>query len=113
MSRKYTYYDRARMRKTALLGDIGDMGINAIKLVGDIGAVGATYLIAGTVLGGVGAGWLGAKLTAHGKADLDTVRKSYDNERLKADIGYVAGKAREEYEALQRKTAPKAARLIN
>ena len=82
------------------------------RTLGDIGAAGAAYLIAAAMTGGVGAGWLGAKLTAHGDRDIDTMKKSYENQRLRADIGYLKGRVQQESDAAKRKAQPQSARVI-
>ena len=68
-------------------------------------------LAAGASVGGT-AGYLGAKLNAKDKQDIDTIQKEYENERLKSDLGYLSAKAKAEYETLQNKKAPKAARVF-
>lgn len=82
------------------------------KTVGDIGAMGAAYLIAAAMSAGAGAGWLGAKFTAHGDRDIDTAKKSYENQRLRADIGYLKGRVQQEADAAKRKQQPQSARVI-
>lgn len=73
---------------------------------------GAVYLLALTGATGVGLGYAAAKATAHGKKDIDTVKKEYENERLKADLGYLSAKANSEYTAFKNRQAPTAARVI-
>jgi hypothetical protein len=85
----------------------------APNVAANAGVLYTTYLLAASVLAGTAIGAGTAKLTAHGERDVDTVRKSYDNQRLMADIGYLKGKVRQEYDAQQNKTAPKAARIFN
>jgi len=72
----------------------------------------AVYLLAAAGLTGAGAGYIGAKLNAHDKQDIDTIQKEYENERLKSDLGYLSAKTKSEYERLQNQTKPKAARVI-
>lgn len=72
----------------------------------------AVYLLAAAGLVGGTAGFLGAKLNAKDKQDIDTIQKEYENERLKSDLGYLSAKAKAEYEALQNKKEPKAARIF-
>jgi hypothetical protein len=91
-----------------LLPSIGDIG----KTVGDLGAMGAAYLIAAAVAAGTGAGWLGAKMTAHGERDMDTMRKSYENQRLRADIGYLKSKVQQEHGAAKQQNDVRSARVL-
>lgn len=72
----------------------------------------AIYLLAAAGLVGGTAGYLGAKLNAKDKQDIDTIQKEYENERLKSDLGYLSAKTREEYDKLQNQTKPKAARIF-
>lgn len=72
----------------------------------------AVYLLAAAGLLGGTAGFLGAKLNAKDKQDIETIQKEYENERLKSDLGYLSAKAKSEYEALQAKKPPKAARVF-
>ena len=72
----------------------------------------AIYLLAAAGLVGGTAGYLGAKLNAKDKQDIDTIQKEYENERLKSDLGYLSAKAKAEYETLQNNKAPKAARVF-
>lgn len=109
----YSYAQQRQMHKEALLRELTDSLLTGIKTVGDMGAMGATYLIAATLLTGTGAGWLGAKTFSHGDSDIETVKKSYENERLKSDIGYVRGKLQQELDYNKRQEAPKAARIFN
>ena len=101
------YTEFKGMHKQALIsiadaaGAAGDLSSNALVL-----------LIAGLGSVGAGAGWAAAKLNAHDKQDIDTIQKEYENERLKADLGYVSAKTEQEYDALKRKQPPKAARVI-
>ena len=80
--------------------------------LGDVLKGSAVWLLAAAAGVGGTAGWVGAKLNAHDKQDIDTVQKEYENERLKADLGYVSAKARSEYEQLKNKQAPKAMRMF-
>ena len=68
-------------------------------------------LAAGGAIGG-GAGYLAAKMNAHDKQDIDTIQKEYENERLKADLGYLSSKAKNEADILKNQTKPKAARIF-
>lgn len=84
----------------------------AVKGLSDIGINALTLLIAATAsVGGTG-GWLWAKANAHDKQDIDTIQKEYENERLKADLGYLSAKTKTEAEAIKNKQAPKPARVI-
>lgn len=73
----------------------------------------ALYLIGAAALAGGVIGAFGAQLTAHGKQDEDTVKKEYENERLKADVGYVASRLEDEYNRSKTAVKPKAARVLN
>ena len=85
---------------------------DAAGAVSDFGSSALVLLIAGLGSVGAGAGWGAAKLNAHDKQDIDTIQKEYENERLKADLGYVSAKTKQEYDAFKRKQPPKAARVI-
>lgn len=114
MSIRQTVYgvrERQQVKRAAwpvLMPIAGD----TMKTVGDIGAMGAAYLIAAAMFGGVGAGWLGAKFMAHGDRDIDTMKKSYENQRLRADIGYLKGRVRQEADAAKNKTQAQSARVL-
>ena len=73
----------------------------------------ALYLLGAAAVGGGAIGAFGANITAHGKQDEDTVKKEYENERLKADVGYVASRLEDEYNRSKTATKPKAARVLN
>ena len=73
----------------------------------------ALYLIGAAALAGGVIGAFGAQLTAHGKQDEDTVKKEYENERLKADVGYVASRLEDEFNRSKTAVKPKAARVLN
>lgn len=79
---------------------------NVIQTGGSIGAMVASYIVAAGVLGGMGTGWVGAKLTAHSKRDEDTVQKSYENRRLANDIGYQKTMLQQEWNNTQRMQTP-------
>lgn len=74
-------------------------------------------LLSLSILGGIGAGYGAAKLTAKGKQDTDTAKKEYENERLKSDLGYLSSKVDSEYKEFKRRNADtnvrKPARLLN
>ena len=74
---------------------------------------GALYLLGAAAVGGGAIGAFGAHITSHGKQDEDTVKKEYENERLKADVGYVASRLEDEYNRSKNATKPKAARVLN
>ena len=69
-------------------------------------------IIAGAGAAGTGLGYAWAKINAHGKQDIETIQKEYENERLKADLGYLTAKAKAEYKQQQNQTKPKAARIF-
>ena len=77
-----------------------------------LAAYSGVYLMA--LLAGIGGlgGWGLAKMTAHGKQDEDTAKKQYENERLKADLGYLSAQTGSEYEAFKNKYQPKPARVL-
>jgi hypothetical protein len=83
----------------------------AVTALGDTKNL-AIYLLAAAAGVGGAAGFLGAKLNAHDKQDIDTIQKEYENERLKSDLGYLSAQAKAEAEAMKNKTAPKAARIF-
>lgn len=83
-----------------------------IKAFGDMATGSALLLIASLAGIGGASGWGAAKLNAHDKQDIGTIQKEYENERLKADLGYVSSKMKSEYDAFKRKQPPKAARVI-
>ena len=103
---KYTEFKG--MEKKALL-ELVPIGFKAMFQAGTGSAI---LLIAG--LSGIGAsvGWGAAKMNAKDKQDIGTIQKEYENERLKADLGYVSSKMKSEYDAFKRKQPPKAARVI-
>lgn len=83
-----------------------------INAAGSVVGGASAYLLGAALLAGAGMGWGAAKLTSKGKRDIETVKKGYDNERLKADIGYLQAKLKQE-QADASITAPKAARIFN
>lgn len=114
-ARVYGLGRKPRMRKSAASG-IAAALINllpaAVDSAGKLTALGSTYLLGAAMLAGSSMGWGAAKITSKGQRDIDTVKKGYDNERLKADIGYLSAKLKQEQaDALQ--AAPKAARIFN
>ena len=95
-------------KKAFVTQAVGDAANAAVG----IGTTGSVYLLALAATAGLGVGYVGAKMSAHGKQDIDTVKKEYENERLKADLGYLKGKTESEYEAFKRAKDPKAARVF-
>ena len=70
-------------------------------------------MLALAMLAGGGAGYMASKLSAKGKADIATAKKSYQNERAMADIGYLKTRLEDEYaESRQDKDAPKSMRIV-
>lgn len=102
------YNEWKQMHKQAGLGSL----VDATGALFNVATAPAVLLIAGTAAAGTGMGYAWAKINAHGKQDIETIQKEYENERLKADLGYLAAKSKSEYKQLQNKTAPKAARVI-
>jgi hypothetical protein len=98
--------------KRAFFGELIDATTELPQAVSEVLQNGTVLLLAGSGLLGGGIGYAAAKMTSHGKQDLDTVKKEYENERLKADLGYLTAKTRSEYERLNNKVAPKPARVI-
>ena len=104
------YNEWKGMNKTAAGAGISPAG--AAGAAGDVLSNGAVLLIASLAgIGGV-TGWAGAKLNAHDKQDVDTIQKEYENERLKADLGYLSSKTKYEYDQYKNKQAPKPARVF-
>ena len=96
------------MHKKAASG-LAMLAAHSINTVADLFHGTGAYLLAASMLGGYGLGWLGAKVTAHSADDMETAQKAYENERLKADLGYLSAKTQQEFDAQQRKQAPKEA----
>ena len=101
------YSEWKGMKKVAIISPS-----DAAGAAGDITSNAAVLLIASMAGIGGAAGWAGAKLNAHDKQDVDTIQKEYENERLKADLGYLASKTKYEYDQFKNKQAPKAARVF-
>ena len=74
---------------------------------------GALYLLGAAAVAGGAIGAFGAYVTSHGKQDEDTVKKEYENERLKADVGYVSSRLEDEFNRSKNTVKPKAARVLN
>ena len=104
------YNDWKQMQKHANFFTWVGKGIGGMADIGTNTAV--MLLAAGAGVGGA-AGWLAAKMNAHDKQDIDTIQKEYENERLKADIGYVASRLEDEYNRSKTAVKPKAARVLN
>lgn len=102
-----TYNEFKGMHKQALISPA-----DAAGAAGDLSSNAAVLLIASLAGIGGATGWAAAKLNAHDKQDIDTIQKEYENERLKADLGYLASKTQAEYDAAKAKQPPKAARVI-
>ena len=84
-------------------------GLDALVRISNAGAA---MLLATAIGGGAVIGAAAAKMTAHGKQDIDSVGLAYTNERLKADLAYTGEKLRSEWGHLQRRQAPKPARVL-
>lgn len=111
------YRIKHAMCKTAVMPPIV---ANSLKAIGGAFATSsegahnlALYLLGAAAVAGGGIGAFGATITAHGKQDEDTVKREYENERLKADIGYVASRLEDEYNRSKTAVKPKAARVLN
>jgi hypothetical protein len=87
-------------------------GTGLVNTFADLVTTGGVYLLAAAAATGIGLGWAGAKMTAHGKQDEATAKKEYENERLKADLGYLSAKTKSEYQQFKDKQAVKPARVI-
>lgn len=87
---------------------------DTVNAAANMGASAFVWLLALSAAGGVGLGYVGAKLGAHGTQDIETAKKQYENERLKADLGYLSSKTRQEYDQFLARKAnkPKAARVL-
>ena len=73
-------------------------------------AVGSLILTSG-IVGGAG-GFLAAKATAHNTRDFDLAKKEYQNEQVKADLGYLNSKLNDEFEEGAAKSKPKSVRML-
>lgn len=91
-----------------LTGAVGDL----IHLGGQVITEGGVYVLAAAGAAGMGLGYAAARMTAHGPQDVETAKKEYVNERLKADLGYLSGKTKLEYKDFINKEKPKPARVI-
>ena len=104
-----TYTEFKGMQKQANFFQWLTRGVAGLSEVGASAAV--MLLAAGAGIGGAG-GWMAAKLNAKDKQDIDTIQKEYENERLKADLGYLSAKTNQELQSAYNKQAPKPARVI-
>ena len=96
---------------TAVVGGVAPL----LDLLGTAFQKASVYTVAAAALGGTGIGWGLSKLTAHDDKDIDLARKMYTSERLKADLGYLSSRLREEQDArarLEGTAAPRSARLL-
>lgn len=101
------------IRKQAGISDsLARAGTEIVNWAGDLVSTGAVYLLAAAATSGVGIGYAAAKMAAHGKQDEDTAKKEYENERLKADIGYLRARTNSEYQQFKNRQAVKPARVI-
>lgn len=89
-------------------GAVGD----AIQLASHALSEGGVYVLAAAGAAGLGIGYAASQMTAHGPQDIETAKKEYVNERLKADLGYLSGKTKLEYRDFINKKKPKPARVI-
>ncbi len=89
-----------------------DMATGLANGATELLATGGVYLLALTGLTGIGIGYATAKATAHGNKDIDTIKKEYENERLKADLGYLSAKTKSEYADFKNRQQPNSARVI-
>ena len=106
------YTEIQGIRKKAGVGALLPTATNIFNTAGDLTAIGATYLVAASLMAGLGTGWVAAKATAKGKQDYDTAKKGYENEALSADLGYFANKIRQERDALKNTDKPKSMRAF-
>lgn len=103
------YTEFKEMNKKANLAEWLIKGVGGLSEIGTSVAVG--LLAAGAGIGGAG-GWLAAKMNAKDKQDIATIQKEYENERLKADLGYLSAKTNQELQQAKTKQAPKPARVM-
>lgn len=96
----FAEYKNRLHKQATLLFSFNDL----IDQVQDLGAMFASTMVASAVLGGAGLGWVGAKVASKDAQDIDHVKKQYDAERLKADLGYLSGKVQTEYADWKRRT---------
>jgi len=100
------------MAKTAGVGQLIPTMTDVTTAVTDLGMLASAYLVAAATIGGMTAGGLTAKITSPGKSDMDTARKSYENERLKADIGYLKARLKQESDAANKVNEVKPMRVF-
>lgn len=94
-------------------GMFGKMILSGLSTSSDAVTNAALYLLGAAAIAGTGIGAFGAHITSHGKQDEDTVKREYENERLKSDIGYVSSRLEDEWNRSKSATKPKAARVLN
>lgn len=104
------------MVKTAVIPELfpSTAGV-VLGTLRDVGVLGSVYLLASAAGLGSSAGWATAQLKAHGDRELDTARKSYENQRLRSDIGYLKGRIQQEFNATQKQQqqpGPRSARVL-
>lgn len=104
--------DNSYMEKKAILNAIISAVRGGWTGLTQLGTTGAVMVLAAAAATGGAAGYTAAKLTEHNPQDIDTAKKEYENERLKADLGYLRSKVRAEAAAMENKKAPRAARVI-
>ena len=103
------------MVKTAVIPELFPAAGVVLGTLRDVGVLGSVYLLASAAGLGSSAGWATAQLKAHGDRELDTARKSYENQRLRSDIGYLKGKIQQEFAAAQnqqQQPGPRSARVL-
>jgi len=106
------YNEWKQMQKTAGWSALGKIVATGLSGMSDVTGWLATSLLAAAAGIGGAAGFAGAKLNAHDKQDIDTIQKEYENERLKADLGYLQAKLNNEYAQSENASKPKAARIF-
>ena len=109
---KYNEWKGLNKEATSVLGNAGKYLMAGFGGLSDVGAQSLILLLAAAGSVGGTAGYIGAKLNAKDKQDIDTIQKEYENERLKSDLGYLTAKTNDEYNKLQNQTKPKAARIF-
>ena len=109
-----------QMKKTAGAG----LGLSLLVtgLIGNLGgaiAAGAQGLTNAAMLSlgvnsalGIGGGALLAKATSKGQQDVDDIKKEYEAERLKTDIGEIQTKMNQEARQRRKMQAPQSMRMV-
>lgn len=95
-----------------MLGMTGEAAGSGLDAIIRISSGGAAMLLATSIGAGALIGGAAAKMTAHGKQDIDSVGLAYTNERLKADLAYTGERLRSEWEQQRRRQAAKPARVL-